>query len=160
MLFRSSDIVRLSKRLVSEAERMATIVDDLLELSRIEFGGEALSSPVDLRDIAREAQLKRTTVDSYFEVLEETLIAYRLPALKLHLHSKELSHPKFYFFDAGVARASAGLIFEEVDSVWRGFALETWMLHELRAFNSYESRAKELFYYKATGGEFNAQAHG
>ena len=50
-----SDIVRLSKRLVSEAERMATIVDDLLELSRIEFGGEALSSPVDLRDIAREA---------------------------------------------------------------------------------------------------------
>ena len=50
-----ADVARLSKRLVAEAERMATIVDDLLELSRIEFGGEALSSPVDLRDIANEA---------------------------------------------------------------------------------------------------------
>jgi predicted AAA+ superfamily ATPase len=107
---------------------------------------------LNVENIAREAHLKRTTVDSYFEVLEDTLIGYRLPAIKLNIHSKELQHPKFYFFDSGVARASAGLIFDEVDSVWRGFALETWILNEVRAFNSYQKRGKEFYYYKATGG--------
>lgn len=107
---------------------------------------------LNVENIAREAHLKRTTVDTYFEILEDTLIGSRLPALQLGLHTKEVRHPKFYFSDSGVARASAGLIFDEVDSVWRGFALETQILHELQAHNSYQKRGKNFFFYKVTGG--------
>ncbi len=107
---------------------------------------------LNIENIAREAQLKRTTVDTYFEVLEDTLIGLRLPAMQLNLHSKEVRHPKFYFFDSGVARVSSGMIFEDVDSVWKGFALETQILHELRAYNSYNRKAKDIFFYKAIGG--------
>lgn len=107
---------------------------------------------LNVENIAREAHIKRTTVDTYFEILEDTLIGTRLPALPLKLHTKEGRHPKFYFFDSGVARASAGMIFEEVDSIWRGFALETQILHELKAYNSYQKRNKNIYFYKVTGG--------
>lgn len=49
------DVARLSGRLVQEASRLAAVVDDLLELSRIEFGGEALTAPVNLREVVTEA---------------------------------------------------------------------------------------------------------
>jgi hypothetical protein len=45
--------------------------------------------------------------------------------------------PKFYFFDPGVARAAAGLHHEAMDSFWRGFAFETLLIGELRAYNHY-----------------------
>lgn len=107
---------------------------------------------LNVENIARESHLKRTTVDTYFEVLEETLIGQRLPALQLNLQTKEVQHSKFYFFDSGVARACAGLIFEDVDSVWRGFAMETYILHELRAYNSYQKKDKNIYFYKVSGG--------
>jgi two-component system sensor histidine kinase SenX3 len=45
---------RLAGRIVSEAHRMATIVDDLLDLSRIEFGSGEME-PLDMADVVREA---------------------------------------------------------------------------------------------------------
>jgi uncharacterized protein len=107
---------------------------------------------LNVENIARESHVGRTTVDKYFEILEDTLIACRLPALNLGVLKKEVVHPKFYFFDSGVARASAGLIYEDVDSVWKGFAFETYMLHEIKAYNHYSRRHRELFYYKVSGG--------
>ena len=47
----------------------------------------------------------------------------------------EAAHPKFYGFDAGVARAATGLHRDPVDRTWRGTALETLIYHELRVFN-------------------------
>lgn len=48
-------VLRLSHRMVLEAERMSRTIDDLLELSRIEMGGEMLSGAVDMNDVATEA---------------------------------------------------------------------------------------------------------
>ena len=39
-------VARLSGKIVKEAERLARTIDDLLELSRIELGGDALCEPV------------------------------------------------------------------------------------------------------------------
>lgn len=57
---------------------------------------------------AREAGVSRTMVDKYFQIIEETLIGFRLPALSEGIKTKEVQHPKFYLFDSGVARACAG----------------------------------------------------
>lgn len=48
-------VLRLVKRMIIESQRMARTIDDLLELSRIEMGGEMLSAPIDLNDVAAEA---------------------------------------------------------------------------------------------------------
>lgn len=69
------------------------------------------------------------------------------------MHPKEVRHPKFYLFDNGVARACAGLLTENVDAVWRGFAFESYLLQELRAYNSYHQKKKDFFYYRISGGD-------
>ena len=101
--------------------------------------------------VAQQAAVKRRTVDTYFEILEDTLLGTRLPALRLGLRAKEAAHPKFYFFDAGVARAAAGWIRETMPDEWRGFSFETLVLGELRAFNAYRRKDKRLFHYSVTG---------
>ena len=45
----------LAARMVAESERMSRTIDDLLELSRIELGGEMSVAPVDLAEVVREA---------------------------------------------------------------------------------------------------------
>lgn len=151
----------------NRSETLATYVETYLRQELIEEGlirkldpfvrflkvaGIYNAQVLNVENIAREAHIKRTTVDTYFEILEDTLIGFRLESLHLKLHSKEVRHPKFYFFDSGVARASAGLIFEDLDSVWRGFAFETQIFHELRAYNSYFKRGKNFYFYKVAGG--------
>ncbi|MGA1361492.1 MAG: sensor histidine kinase [Ilumatobacteraceae bacterium] len=50
------ELVRsLAARMVAESERMSRTIDDLLELSRIEMGGEMSVAPVDLAEVVREA---------------------------------------------------------------------------------------------------------
>ena len=48
-------VLRLTSRMVLETQRMSRTIDDLLELSRIELGGEMLTSTVDMKDIVNEA---------------------------------------------------------------------------------------------------------
>jgi predicted AAA+ superfamily ATPase len=51
-----------------------------------------------------------------------------------------------------VARACAGLIQEDLDSAWQGFSFETYILHELRAYNSYSKKLRNIYYYRFAGG--------
>jgi two-component system sensor histidine kinase SenX3 len=48
-------IARLAPKLTAEAERLSRIIDELLELSRIELGDQSLAEVVDLEAVAREA---------------------------------------------------------------------------------------------------------
>lgn len=48
-------VLRLTNRMVIEAQRMARTIDDLLELSRIELGGEMLLVDIDMAEVAAEA---------------------------------------------------------------------------------------------------------
>jgi uncharacterized protein len=97
--------------------------------------------------VSQQSFVNRRTVDNYFEIIEETLLGSRLPALNLGLYSKEAKHPKFYFFDAGVARGAAGWLREELPDEWRGLSLETLVLLQLKAYNSYHKRDKDIYHY-------------
>lgn len=48
-------VLRLTGRMVLETQRMSRTIDDLLELSRIELGGDMMTSTVDMNDIVQEA---------------------------------------------------------------------------------------------------------
>ncbi len=48
-------VLRLTGRMVTEAQRMSRTIDDLLELSRIELAGEMLMVDIDMADVAAEA---------------------------------------------------------------------------------------------------------
>jgi len=107
---------------------------------------------VNVAGIARDAAVARPTVQGYFETLIDTLIGYWLPAWQRHAKVKEVASPKFYLFDPGVARALAGRLREPLEGLERGFLLETWVLHELRAAIAFQNLGGDLRYWRTPAG--------
>jgi predicted AAA+ superfamily ATPase len=107
---------------------------------------------VNVAGIARDAAVARPTVQGYFTTLQDTLIGVWLPAWRRRAKVKEVASPKFYLFDAGVARALAGRLREPLDGLERGFLLETWMLHELRAAMASLNAGGQLHFWRTPSG--------
>jgi predicted AAA+ superfamily ATPase len=107
---------------------------------------------VNVSNIARESAVARLTVQRYFDVLVDTLVGTWLPAWQPRLKVREAGHPKFYFFDSGVARAAAGRLRSPLHDTERGPALETWVLHELRACLAHADLGGDLAYYRTAAG--------
>ena len=82
--------------------------------------------------IARDAGVARTTVTGYLDVLEDTLITWRLSAFEAKLRVRERKRPKLYWVDPGLARAVKRQ-FGPVSAEERGALFEGWILGLLRA---------------------------
>lgn len=131
-------------------EGLVRQVDPFVRFLRVagQMNGQLLNTSA----IATHAQVPRNSVANYFTILEDTLVGTRLPAYQPGSRIREVQHPKFYWFDAGVARAAAELLFDPIDPVGHGFALETWVFHELRVYNELGGARRGLFHYK-TGAD-------
>jgi uncharacterized protein len=99
-------------------------------------------------NIARDAQIARQTVQGYFDVVVDTLLGRWLPAFKLKRATKLTSHPKFFFFDAGVARVLSGRLPYKPTPEEFGFLFETYLLHELSAYLGYRDLDYPLSYFR------------
>jgi predicted AAA+ superfamily ATPase len=88
---------------------------------------------VNVSGIARDAGTARTTVSGYLDILEDTLLAFRLPAFEPRLRVRERKHPKLYWVDPGIVRAVKRQL-GPVTSEERGPLLEGWVLTQLRAY--------------------------
>ncbi|MBL8898592.1 MAG: ATP-binding protein [Planctomycetes bacterium] len=87
--------------------------------------------------LARDAEVSRTTVLSYLEVLEDTLLAFRLPAYEARLRVRERKHPKLYWADPGIVR-SVRKRRGAPTSEERGKLFEGWIASLLRSYRDYE----------------------
>jgi predicted AAA+ superfamily ATPase len=101
---------------------------------------------INVSGIAREAGVSRTTVNGYLEILEDTLIANRLPAFEARLRLRERKHPKLYWIDPGVVRAvkrqHGPVAIEE-----RGPLLEGLVYNLLRLYAEEDELYDELTYW-------------
>lgn len=118
----------------------------------LKIAGQFNGQLVNAQNISSEAMVPRSTVDVYFSILEDTLLGHFLPAYRPSVKVREQTHPKFYWFDPGVARSAAGLLFDPIDRLWQGTALETMIYHELRVFNHTTNRNREIFFYRTANG--------
>jgi len=116
------------------------------------IAGQLNGQAVNGHNIAREAAVARATVDTYFAILSDTLMGHFLPAWRPGLKVRESAHPKFYWFDPGVARAAAGLLRDPVDRLWQGTALESLVFHELRVYNEVSRKHRPISYYRTAAG--------
>lgn len=101
-----------------------------------------------LSNVARDSGVPRQTVTTYFDILVDTLLGNWLPAWIARAKVKEVSHPKFYFFDCGVLRATQKLLRDTPSNEERGFLFETFIFNELNAYISYSNCGGELFYWR------------
>ncbi|RYF12443.1 MAG: DUF4143 domain-containing protein, partial [Deltaproteobacteria bacterium] len=138
---------------LKEEIQAEALVRNLSTFSRfLQCAALANAQVTNVSAIARDAGVQRPTVQGYFQVLQDTLLATLLPAWRPRARMKEQAHSKFYWFDAGVARAMAGSLRLPVSQEARGSLLETFVLQELRAYLHYRKLAGELSYWRTPSG--------
>jgi predicted AAA+ superfamily ATPase len=136
---------------LKEEIRAEALVRNLPAFSRF-FPVAALfhACVINASNIAREAGVSRTTVQGYLEILEDTLLTFRLPAFEARLRVRERALPKLYWVDPGLVRAAT----RSTGSPSReeaGHLLEGYVLTMLRAYNAYRGLYDDLFYWAPSG---------
>jgi len=110
------------------------------------------ASLLNISNIARECQVERKVVENYISILEDILIAFRLPVFTKKAKRETVSRPKFYFFDTGVfqtIRPKGPLDQPEEIS---GAALEGLVAQHFRAWNAYSNSPYEIYYWRSRNG--------
>jgi predicted AAA+ superfamily ATPase len=105
---------------------------------------------VNFTNVASDAQVARTTVYEYFDILKDTLVLHELPAWRKTVKRKPLASSKYYFFDVGVVACLQGRTFRPGTPEF-GEAFETFIMHELVGYRDYVS-AEPLGYWRSTSG--------
>ncbi|MBI2348533.1 MAG: DUF4143 domain-containing protein, partial [Deltaproteobacteria bacterium] len=105
---------------------------------------------VNFTNVGNDAQVARTTVYEYFEILKDTLVLHELPAWRKSRKRKPLASSKYYFFDVGVVAALQRRIFHPGTPEF-GQALETYLMHELVSYRDYVSE-EPVSYWRSTSG--------
>lgn len=106
---------------------------------------------VNVSGLARDAGVARTTVSDYLDVLEDTLLAFRLPAFEARLRARERKHPKLYWVDPGLVRAARQHL-GPVGHEERGPLFEGLVAGLLRAWNDYRGVFDTWAYWAPTEG--------
>ena len=105
---------------------------------------------VNYTNVSNDAQVPRTTVYEYFEILKDTLLLHEVPAWRQSQKRKPLTSSKYYFFDVGVASALQGRLVKPGTPEF-GLAFETWILHELLSYRDYLS-GEPVNYWRSNSG--------
>lgn len=109
-------------------------------------------SVLNISQVATECQVSRKTVEGYVVILEDLLLALRLPVFTKRARRRTASHPKFYWFDAGVftsVRPSGPL--DRPEEIGGG-ALEGLVAQHLRAWIDYSDSDFTLHYWRTQRG--------
>lgn len=118
------------------------------------------ASQLNLSDVARDCAITRRTAEGYIGVLEDLLLAVRVPAFSRRAARAVVSHPKFYYFDAGLYQSllpSGPLDRPEETS---GAALEGLVFQHLRAWASDSGNHAVSFWRTRTGLEVDFVLYG
>lgn len=137
---------------LKEEIKEEALVRNVAEFSRfLEIAGQMNGQVLNFRNISRDVGISSTTINAWYQILVDTLLGSYLQPYRPGFKVREAGHPKFYLFDCGVARGCAGLLSEELDSLWKGYAFESVILNELRIYNEVSRKNKEIFFYSSPG---------
>jgi predicted AAA+ superfamily ATPase len=138
---------------IREEVQYESLVRNIGNFSRfLEAASFSHASILNISNIARECQVERKVVENYISILEDILIAFRLPVFSRRAKRTMVSHPKFYFFDSGVfttLRPKGPLDSPQEIS---GAALEGLVAQHLRAWNAYNSNLFDIYYWRSRSG--------
>ncbi len=111
--------------------------------------GEVLS----VAQVARECAVHRKVAESYFQILEDLMIGFRIPVFTRKAKRRLIQHAKFYFFDTGVYRSIRPTGPLDTPELIDGAALETLVLQNLCACIDNHGLGYRVYYWRTTSGK-------
>ena len=113
----------------------------------LEAASFSQGSVLNISEVSRECSVERKVVENYFTILEDLMLAYKIPVFSKRAKRKLTAHPKFYFFDVGVYRTVRPM--GPLDSPWEaeGISYESLFFQELLAINDYFRLGYKISYW-------------
>ena len=136
-----------------EEVQMEGLVRNIGNFSRfLEAISFSHSSILNMSNVARECEVERKVVDGYVGILEDILLAWRLPIFAKRAKRELAAHPKFYLFDTGVFRSLRPRGPLDRPEEIEGQALEGLVAQHLKAWIAYSKVRRELFFWRTRSG--------
>lgn len=104
------------------------------------------------QNIAQECGVHATTVSSYFDILEDTLIGYRIPAYTKVMKRRLVQAPRFYYFDVGITNHLLHRKELHRGTSDYGHAFEHLVVQEIIAYMHYRHSDEKLSYWRTYTG--------
>jgi len=102
-------------------------------------------------NVAREAGVSAKVVRSYFQILEDTLLGFRVASWRKSKTRRMIETEKFYLFDIGVANYLSRRTAREGTPEF-GKAFEHYILMELKAYQAYRNPELDIRYWRTSTG--------
>lgn len=129
------------------------IVRNLGGFSRfLDIAASQFGELVSFSNIGRECSLPTRTVQSYYEILEDTLVGLRLAPWRKSLRKRLSGHPKFYLFDMGITNAINRHLGDAPDNVLRGRLFEQFIILETYRLLKYLQSEARIYYWRTNTG--------
>lgn len=107
---------------------------------------------INYTNIAQDCGVSATTIKEYFNILEQTLIGYMIPAFTSSKKRRAITTKKFYYFDVGVVNYLLNRSNLQPGSIDFGHAFEHFMIQEIVAYLSYYEKREKLSYWRTANG--------
>ncbi|MFO1519209.1 MAG: AAA family ATPase [bacterium] len=135
---------------LQEEIRAEALTRDIGAFARfLEVAARQNAQVTNVSAIARDAMVARPTVQGFFDILIDTLLGFWLEPWKLKRATKQIAHPKFYFFDPGVIRALSGRLPYPPSHEETGALFETFLFNEIRAYLSYSKKRYPIYFWSS-----------
>jgi len=125
--------------------RRSGAFDRFLEVMAFSHGGV-----LNLSNIASECSVPRATVATWVGVIEDLLLAFRVPVFTRRAGRATITHERFYYFDAGLFRALRPMGPLDRAEEAEGAAMEGLVAQHLRAWCTWEDA--HLSYWRTKAG--------
>lgn len=114
----------------------------------LEIAAQVNGEIVNYTNISRDVGADVKTVQSYFEILSDTLLGFFLEPYHRSIRKQQRQSPKFYFFDLGVKRSLEHMLTQAIrpNTYAFGKAFEHFIITEIYRLNSYFNKDFKLFY--------------
>lgn len=102
-------------------------------------------------NVARETGISHKVVRTYFDILEDTHLGFRIPPWKKSKNRRLIATEKFYLFDVGVENylARRG---PRLGSAEFGKSFEHYLLMELNAYRAYQNPDLPMTFWRTSAG--------
>ncbi len=110
------------------------------------------SELINYTNIARECGISHSIVRTYFNILEDTYLGFRISPWKKSQSRRMILTEKFYLFDVGVANYLARRR-PLADSSEFGKSFEHYILMELRAYQAYKNPDLPITFWRTSTGQ-------
>ncbi|HWU42333.1 MAG TPA: ATP-binding protein [Bdellovibrio sp.] len=105
---------------------------------------------VDYAKLGSQSGVTQKTATRFFEILEDSLLIFRLESYSKSSQRRLVQHPKFYFFDTGVLNSLLGSY--KVTADRRGKLFETFVIVAIRNMLISHSVQFRMSTYRTTNG--------